>query len=180
MKKVLIVLTILLFLVGCSLSNTPSGRVEEYLSNYNNLSEEVLMDIDAKVMSSNLSNDNKESYKKVLKREYENMRYEIKDEIINGDKASVVVKISVYDLYKIEQESISYMNTNASEFYDGNNIFSNDLYNTYRLGEMLKAKDMVDYEVQFELYKKNDEWILENPNNEVIEKLNGLYNYNEN
>ena len=180
MKKIILIVITIMLLVGCSLSNTPSGRVEEYLNNYNNLSEDVLMDIDVKVMSENLSSDNKEVYKKVLKRGYQNMKYDIKDEIIDGDKATVVVKISVYDLYKVEQESINYMNMNVSEFYNENNIFDNDLYNAYRLGEMLKAKDMVDYEVQFELYKKDDQWILENPNIEVIEKLNGFYNYTEN
>ena len=176
MKKVLIVLTILLFLVGCSLSNTPSGRVEEYLSNYNNLSEEVLMDIDAKVMSSNLSNDNKESYKKVLKREYENMRYEIKDEIINGDKASVVVKISVYDLYKAEKDASKYMNENIEQFYY-NNTYSNSKYIDYKLEEMKKETERVTYTIDFNVSKNDGSWVVEQPSKIDLEKIHGIYNY---
>ena len=179
MKKLVIILLIITILVGCSMSNTPTSKVEDYLSNYNSLSDSVIIDIENKISHEDLSSQNKELYNLVLRRAYQNMKYEIKDESIDGDNANVTVKITVYDFYKVEKESLNYMNDNTNEFYDETGLFSNDLYNKYRLGEMLKTNDKVNYEMTFKLYKKENTWYLENPSEEMLEKLNGLYNYDK-
>lgn len=176
MKKI-ILLIISILLVGCSLTNTPSSRVIDYLDNYNSLSDLVILDIESKVYNEDLSNSNKNLYKKVLSRVYQDMKYEIKEESINGDKSIVIVKISVYDLYKADTESLDYMNNNIDEFYKTDNTFDNDLYDEYRLNKMLETNDIVEYEITFNLSKKNGEWILETPDRVMLEKLNGLYNY---
>ena len=176
MKKVLLVL-VSLALFGCSLTNTPSSKVSEYLDNYNQLSDSVIMDVESKVSNETLSNKNKDTYKKVLSRVYQDMKYEIKDESINGDKSIVTVKITVYDLYKSMEDSKNYLNENMDEFYKTDNTFDNDLYDEYRLGKMLETKDTVSYEMTFNLYKKNDDWMIEEPDRIMLEKLNGLYDY---
>ena len=109
MKKI-IVFVLILVLFSCNFSNTPRDRVEEYLSSYNSLSDAVVLDIDTKVAGEDLSKENKEIYKKVLLRQFENMKYEIKDESISGDKATVLVKITVFDLYRADKESNMYIN----------------------------------------------------------------------
>ena len=50
-----------------------------------NLSDEVIMDLESKVSNEDLSNVNRELYKKVLTRQYESLKYEIKDETIDKD-----------------------------------------------------------------------------------------------
>ena len=177
MKRIITIFLVTLILFGCSLTNTPSSKVSMYLDNFNKLTDDVILDVEAKVSNENLSNKNKDTYKKVLSRVYQDMKYEIKDESINGDKAIVVTKISVYDLYKVKKESDDYMNENTTEFFKTDNTFDTDLYDEYRLNKMLEAKDMVDYEITFNLNKKNGEWILETPDRVMLEKLNGLYNY---
>ena len=179
MKKI-IVFVLILVLFSCNFSNTPRDRVEEYLSSYNSLSDAVVLDIDTKVAGEDLSKENKEIYKKVLLRQFENMKYEIKDESISGDKATVLVKITVFDLYRADKESNMYMNENQSEFYNVNNLFDDDLYNEYRLKKMLEASDKIEYEVKFYLNKKDDKWTLIEPNRDVLEKMHGLYNYENN
>ena len=176
MKKVLLVL-LSLVLFGCSLSNTPSSKVELYLNNFNNLTDEVLMDIETSALNENLSDANREQYKNVLSKQYENMKYEIKDESVDGNTAIVTANVKVYDLYKIEKESMNYMGEHLNEFSDSDGVFSNDLYNTYRINQLLNAKDKVDYEIKFYLDRKNDEWVLRNPERETLEKINGLYKY---
>lgn len=178
MKKILILL-IPLLLIGCSLSNSPSSKVEAFLNNYNNLSDDVLLDIEKSALNENLSEDNKNMYKNVLSRQYENMKYEIKDESVDANSAIVTVKVTVYDLYKVEKESLNYMNENSSEFYDTDGVFSNDMFNTYRINKLYDANETIDYEIKFYLDKKNNEWILRNPDKETLEKLNGFYNYSE-
>ena len=129
------------------------------------------------VAGEDLSVDNKEIYKKVLLRQYENMKYEIKDESINGDKAEVKVKVTVFDLYKMERESQNYMNENQNEFNNVNNLFDTNLYNKYRLNKMLETNDRVEYDVKFYLKKKDDNWTLIEPNRDVLEKIHGIYDY---
>lgn len=177
MKKIF-VLTLLCFLLltGCG-SNTPTARVEAYLDGYNSMKEEVASDMEAKVTSENLSYENQKIYKNVLTRQYENIKYEVKDESINGDKATVTVKITVYDLYKAEKDVINYMNTYPNEFYDENNNFSEEIFNKYRLNQMLSTNETVDYEIYFYLNKVNGEWIIENPERNTLEKIHGIYNY---
>ena len=72
------------------------------------------------------------------------------------------------------------MNQNMQDFYDADGVFSNDLYNTYRLNRLINAEDRIEYEIKFYLDKKNDEWVLRNPDTRTLEKINGLYNYDEN
>ena len=129
MKKLIIILFMIVLLVGCDLTNTPSSRVSEYLDKYNSLSDEVILDIETKVSNESISNKNKDTYKKVLGRVY-------------GDKAIVIAKISVYDLYKADIDSLNYMNENINEFYKTDNTFDNDLYDEYRLNSMLNTNDM--------------------------------------
>ena len=177
MKRIVVLLLVLFGIAGCNLTSTPRSKVEKYLNSFINLNEEVIMDIETTASSENLSSENKELYKTVLKRQYENMKYEIKDESIDGNTAIVTVKVNVYDLYNAEKESLNYMNENVTSFYDINNMFDNNLYNTYRLNRLSNESNRIDYEIQFYLDKKDSEWILRNPNREVLEKLNGLYKY---
>ena len=176
MKKVIVLLFMVLSLVGCNLSNTPSNEVEKYLDSFNNLTDEVLIDIDNKVSTEELSSENKEIYKKVLLRQYENMKYEIKDESIEKDSAIVKVNITIVNYYRVNDISNTYMNEHVDEFNNINGIFDNDKYNTYRLDNLLKTNDTTTYEVTFNLKKDtNGNWILSNPSREVLEKLNGFY-----
>ncbi len=176
MKKLMGLFLMIISLFGCSLSNMPSNEVEKYLENLKNLSDAVIIDVDSRVSEEELTKENKEIYKKALLRQYENMKYNIKNESINGNDATVKVQITVYNYYKVNEMSNIYMNEHLNEFNDMNGFFSNDIYNTFRLGELLKATDTISYELVFNLKKDtNGNWVLENPNREMLEKINGLY-----
>ena len=179
MKKLILISFLVLMLFGCSLMETPSSKVEEYLDNYNSLNDDVLSNLDTTVEDENLSEDNKTIYKQVLKRQYKDLKYEIKDEIIDGDNAQVITKITVYDLFKSQNNSENYLNEHQDEFLGLDNLFDNNLFDKYRLDEMLKMEDTVDYEITFELVKEDNTWKIKEPNREILEKLHGLYNYEE-
>ncbi len=175
MKKI-VLLTMIILLCACNLLNTPSSVVEEYLNKYNSLNEDVLADLETTIINEDLSLDNRNIYKKVLIREYENIKYEIKDESIDNDKAEVRVLITVYDLNKINEEALNYMNEHLEEFSDVNHNFDNESFNRYRLNNMLVTNDTVQYEIIFKLSKVNNEWILNQLDHDSLEKLHGLYN----
>ena len=83
-------------------------------------------------------------------------------------------------MYKSEEETLEYLASYSSEFEDESGLFNNDKFNNYRLKRMLDSNDRVDYEVVFNLNKKNGEWILVEPGREDLEKIHGLYNYEKN
>ena len=66
MKKILLTIMSIFLLSACSLSNNPSSKVEAYLNQYNNLSDNVKLDLESKVASENLSDENKKVYKDLL------------------------------------------------------------------------------------------------------------------
>lgn len=179
MKKIIVIFLLLVSFTGCSLSNTPSSKVEAYLDSYNSLTEEVKQDLETKVSVENLNSENKKVYKEILTKQYKDLKYTIKDESIDGDKAIVKVNLNVYDLYRVSKEAEDYMKENPNEFYD-NNTFSQDKFNTYKLNNMVDYKERVDYEIDFELNKIDGTWTLKEPSRDVLEKLHGFYDYETN
>lgn len=177
MKKFIAVIVTVLLLSACGLSSSPSGKVKAFLNGYVTLKDDVKADLDTKVASENLSEEAQNIYNDVLTRQYKNMKYEIKDEKIDGDKATVKVKLTVYDLYKIDKDTVNYMNNNPAEFNDENGVYSENKFNIYRLNQMLNTNETVNYEIDFYLNNKDGEWIIESPDRVVLEKIHGLYNY---
>lgn len=176
MKKILLLCICLISLCSCSLTSSPKSKVEAYLGKYNTLNEDVVSDIDNVIASENLSVGNQTIYKDVLKRQYQDMKYKIKDEKIDGDNAVVTVSITVYDLYKSQKMSSTYLNEHINDYYV-DNVFDEENYVKYRLDNMLKTADTIDYEITFALKKQDDSWVLNAPDTNTLEKLHGLYNY---
>lgn len=108
-----------ILLSGCSMDNTPTKKVENFLDSYRNQDETVINQLKDMVDMDNLMNeDQKNTYSDIMKRQYEDLTYEIKDEVIDGDNATVTVEIEVYDYYKVNQEAQNYYNENSNEFQD--------------------------------------------------------------
>ena len=179
MKKILVMLISLVMVVGCSCSNDKAAdAVEEYLNEYKGLSNNVLEDIDELVSNENLTDKGTETYKEVLKRQYRDLVYTIENEDYDGDTAMVTVKITVYDLYKAQKNASSYLNSHQDEFLtDGE--YDNDLYMDYKLEEMRDMNDTISYNIVFNVTKTDGKWVVEQPSEEVLEKIHGVYNYDE-
>lgn len=176
MKKILSILLIFFILVGCNMTNTPTKKVEEFLTKYQALSDDVLTDLELSTESENLNSTNKVTYMDVMKRSYQNLKYEVTDENVNGDEATVTVKITVYDLYKAMKESNDYLVDNTVQF-ETDGVYDQNKFREYELNEMLKTNYMVDYTIDFFLEKVDDEWNIIEPSNTVKEKIHGTYNY---
>ena len=179
MKKILVMLISLVMVVGCSCSNDKAAdAVEEYLNEYKGLSNNVLEDIDELVSNEYLTDKGKETYKEVLKRQYRDLIYTIENEDYDGDTAMVTVKITVYDLYKAQKNASIYLNSHQDEFLtDGE--YDNDLYMDYKLEEMRDMNDTISYNIVFNVTKTDGKWVVEQPSEEVLEKIHGVYNYDE-
>lgn len=181
MKKLLSILGIVLLLAGCSLTNmnnTPTKKVEEYLNNYQTLTPNVLNSLDALVDNETEFNENQRTtYKDILKKHYQDLVYKIKEETINGDKATVETEIEVNDYTKALKSAENYKTTNESEFFDSNGVFDSSKFYDYKLDLLKKNNERVKYTIYFSLTKVDDKWVLDNLTNSEQEKILGIYEY---
>lgn len=182
MKKFLIIISFALFLAGCSfnmnMDNTPTKQVERYLNDYQTLSSNVLSELDAIVDQEIMfDEDQKVTYKDILKKHYQDLSYNIKEETVNGDKATVEVEIEVNDYTKTLKEADSYKTTNPDFFNDDNNKYDESKFIDYRLNLLKQNKERVKYTIYFSLTKIDDEWTLDGLTETEQQKLLGIYEY---
>lgn len=179
LRKVLLVIVALFLVVGCgNMMNTPTKKVEEFLGKYQTQDKEVLAQLDDVIKDAgNFNEDQKEKYRDLMKKQYQNLSYKIKDETEDGDNATVQVEIEVYDYGKAISESETYLTTNRSEFVTDveKDIVDTVKFLDYKIKQMTDVKDKVKYTINFTLTKINDEWKLDNISDIDRQKLHGLY-----
>lgn len=108
MKKILGLFMFLLLLVGCSLSNSPTSKVEDLLSKYQRLDSDIQSGIDSVIEDENLTEKQKDRYRKLIETQYKKLTYQIKDEKIDGDTATITTEIEVLDYKKAINETTDY------------------------------------------------------------------------
>lgn len=175
MKKILIFLLFIFLVSGCGKNtNSPTSEVQKLFSNYNSLSSDVLIQLDSVMESENLTDEQISKYKEVIKRQYEDLKYTINDEVISDDKAIVSVDIEVYDLNKVISDSDEYLKNNKDEFYVDDKLDNNKFWD-YKLDKMFKAEDRIKYTIDFSLTKLNNKWHLDELLEADRQKIHGLY-----
>ena len=63
-----------------------------------------------------------------MKKQYYDLEYKIIEEIYNGNKATVITEITVYDYKKSKQESKEYKETHQEEFLKEDNTLDEIKY----------------------------------------------------
>lgn len=178
--KVIFVLIFSIFLLtGCNnLMNNPTKKVELLLSKYQKNDTDVINQLDDTLLNDTVLNDSEKSvYKDLLKKQYSDMIYKIKDESIDGNTSVVEVEIEVYDYNKAITESEDYLVSHQEEFADENNIISTEKYNDYKLNAMKNMKDRITYTINFTLSKIDEEWMVDDLTDVERQKIHGLYAY---
>lgn len=184
MKKIIVFIAALFFVTGCSCSNTkltmdtPTKKVENFFSNYQTLHEDVLKQLDEVVKKEeNFTDEQRKEYKELIKNHYKNLTYEIKDEVINGDTATVTVEIEVTDYSKVMTDADNYLSKNPNEFNDSTGVYDVSLFTKYRLEKLKEAKDKVKYTLNLTLTKVDDEWVMDTISDTDESKIHGMYVY---
>ena len=164
MKKILILtLLVTMFLAGCNKMNynTPTSKVEDFLGKYQKLDKTVLNDLKNMIDKEKMTEEEKKEYQVLLEKQYQNLSYKIKNEIIKKDMATVDVEIEVLDY----TQGISKAKKDCEE----ENIVS------CKIKEMKLINSKVKHDITFTLYNEEGNWIIEKLENEDIKKLHGLY-----
>lgn len=162
--------------VGCTGNFTPSERVEDMFDRYIKNDESIMQELSEYMDMQDLTNEQKDKYSRVIKNEYASIKYNIKNEQIDGDEAKVEVAIKVKDLYKTSKNASDYLKSHAPEFYT-NGSYDRNKYVDYKLDLLSKTEDYVDYTIYVNLIKKNGLWTIEQIDNTSLEKIHGIYNY---
>lgn len=185
MKKFLGIVLVMIMsvtLVGCGcMKKSAKGAVEDFLNQYRSLSSNVISDMDDVVDKENLSDTQKEKYRDILKKQYKDLKYTVTNEEYDGDNAIVKAKITVYDLHKVQKEANDYLNNNADKFKDENGTFSNDLFMDYKLENMHKSTETVEYTIDFKVTKdEKGNYRVTDLSETDLEKIHGIYDYDSN
>lgn len=181
MKKITSIIIGLIFLCGCTSTNTAANVVEDYLSSYQNLEYQVLVDMEEVVNAEDSMNDEqKEIYRQILKKQYEDFTYEIISESYNEDDAVVEVVISVYDYYEASTKASEYLKNNSDEFYNEDNEYDSSLYMDYKLRIYQITTTKLEYTIYLNLVNEDGVWKLLTVSNDTLEKIHGIYNYDLN
>lgn len=179
MKKILVILFCFVYIVGCTnLMNTPTKKVEYLLSKYQKNDEEVLKQLSDTLLNETvLDNNQKERYKEIMKKQYRDLTYMVKNEAIDGKTAVVEVEIEVYDYSKAITEIENKLLDNSEEYKDDTGEINTSLYNDDKLTALENVKERVTYTINFTLSKADEEWIVDDLTETERMKIHGLYNY---
>lgn len=163
MKKIFLLIIVVFILVGCQLNNNPTSKVEELLGKYQGLDKSIdynYIDLSSNIdLNANLSFQ----YEELIKRQYRNLSYDIKDEVINGDAATVSVEIEVFDYKSVLSQ------------YDLNEVRSDEVHQNI-IDKLKKVNKKIVYTVDFFVTRdQNDEWLLVNLTTGQNQKLLGIY-----
>lgn len=166
MKKKLLLFAIpIILLVGCTMANTPTSKVEDLFTKYQTLDTDINAGIDAVLEEQNLSNTQKDRYRSILEKQYKNLTYQIKEETIDGNNATVITEIEVIDFKKA-----------ISDLVFDSTIYTKQTYDEEKLNRLENAKDKVKYTLELSLTKDDEnEWKLNALTNEEIKKIQGMY-----
>lgn len=184
LKRIFVICLGLFLLVGCTnATNTPSGKVEDFLSKYQNLDEEVLTQLDLTLDSdTEMDDDQKEDYRALMQKQYQNLSYKITDEKVEDDTATVDVEIEVYDYQTSITKSKEYFDSHQDEFItddNDDNDTDNDStkkYIDYKIKQLKDVTDKTTYTMTFNLTRDDDgEWIVDDITDSDRQKLHGLY-----
>ena len=195
--KIIFIGLLLLLVAGCSNSmSTPTNKVEEFLGKYQSMDEDVLVQLDQVIDKDDTMNDDqKDKYKALMEKQYQNLSYKIENEDIEGDRATVDVEIEVLDYATTISKAQEYYNGHKDEIEDkykekkedndnalddaiddiGEAVEESAAYINYKLEELETANDTVTYTMTFYLTKEDGEWVLQDISDLDRKKLHGLY-----
>lgn len=178
MKKILIVICAVLLFAGCSCSmndNKPDEAVNTFFEKYRSKDDDIITQLKDTIENEGLKESAKEKYEDLMKKQYDQFAYVIKDTKEENDTATVTVELTVLNyrsaILKAEEE----LKSNPSKFNDDSGNFSEEKYMDYKIEQMEKVTDTTTHTIELSLTKKAGIWKVDELSGDDISKLHGLY-----
>jgi len=177
MKKFLASILVILTLTGCNnVMNTPTKEVEEFLGKYQTMDNKVLNQLDDVLKTdTTMTDEQKEDYKGLMKKQYQNLSYKIKDETVDGEHATIVVELEVFNFAKAMADADKHLKENTEEFVKEDGSTDDEKFMDYKISQMKDTKEKVTYTITFTLTKKDDAWKLDDITDIDRQKIHGIY-----
>lgn len=170
MKKLIYSLLLLLFLTGCSLTKmeTPREKVEEWLMSYQKNENPLKEELEEYLEGEDFK-ENKEKYKTLLEKQYNNFSYKILEEEIEEDEAEVEAEIEVLDYASAIKK--------AKEEFDSEEgvVEETKEFIERQIDALTKVEEKTKYQVTFYLEKEENEWVIKDLDQDTFLKMYGLY-----
>ena len=148
------------------------------LSKYQKNDEDVLNQLNDSLESDTIMDSTqKERYQSIMKRQYKDLTYKVKNEAIDGKTVMVEVEIEVYDYAKAIKEIENKLLENSDLYKDDTGEINVSLYSDDKLTNLENVKDRVTYTINFTLSKVDEEWIVDDLTETERMKIHGLYAY---
>lgn len=176
--KCLISLFLIIILSGCIGLMGPKEKVDKSLKKYVNADSEIVNELNNRLSKQDLTKEEKDRYTKIIINEYKNIKYTITKEEIKDDKAVVSVDIKVLDLYGASKEAEEDLAKDPSKFYTDNE-YDFHKFTSHKLTKMENTTEYKEYEIFFNLTKKDEIWNIDELDDETLEKIHGIYNYED-
>ncbi len=171
MKKLLLTFTLIgALLVGCTkIMNTPTKKVEELMSKYQKVDDDIKNEINALLNDEvNLTEEERKEYYDIITNQYKKLTYVIKDETVDKDKAVVTTEIEVID-YKKEID-------NVDSRYSSDATLDKNNYNKDKISALKNAKEKVKYTLEINVTKDKDgNWSVDSLTSNDRKKIQGMY-----
>jgi len=163
MKKGIILFIGILILSGCSKMNaTPTMTVSSFFQKYQNLDNDIRESLNLIVNKEDMSKEEKEEYKSLLEKQYQNLSFKIKNEETYENNSLVEVEIEVLNYQNAKQQARKKTNTKKN-------------YIKEQLKEMGQVKDKIKYDLTIYLEKNKDIWKIKELTSEDIKKIHGIF-----
>ena len=178
MKKILIVLCAILLFTGCSCSmndNKPDEAVETFFEKYRSKDDDIITQLKETIENEDLTDDEQEKYQELMKKQYDQFAYVIKDTNEEDDSATVTVELTVLNYRSAILEAEERLKSNPEEFNDDEGKFSEEKYMDYKIEKMSEVNDTTTHTIDLYLTKENGIWKVEQLSSDDISKLHGLY-----
>ena len=178
MKKILVIICALLLFTGCSCSmddTSPEMAVDTFFEKYRAKDENIITQLTDTIENEDLMDDEKENYKSLMEKQYDQFAYVIKDLDEEDEMATATVELTVLDYKSAVLKAENELQNNPEKFNDENGEFSEEKYTKYKIEEMANVTDTTTHTIELSLTKEAGMWKVNQLSDEDISKLHGLY-----
>ena len=160
---------VIIALAGCGGKDTPKTITESYLAYMKDGKYEKASDLVGADFDGDSYENSAVLQKNAMKAAYANMKYKIQEEMVEDDKATVLVQITNADYLSVMDEAI----------FETMKKQEDDEYTEKVFKEKLKKTETEDAEVLVNYRKEDGEWVFDGSNSQLQAAMLGYLSAGE-
>lgn len=173
--SLLIIGIIIGFIKSRVTATSPIGMTESYFEKIQKEDKSITSKI-TYPFSDNLNAYQEQRYKEMVKKQYRNIHYTILEEYVGDVDSNITIQVTVIDLKDAYEKANSYVFAHKDKFVNEKGDMDEAEVINYKLEQMEKAKDTVDYSIVINYYKNDaNQWVMTDLSSTDLEKISGTF-----